>query len=195
MLAKLYKIRYNSVMKDITYFKQFVSPIGVINLESDGEFLTGLYFNNGKYKGTKEGTAIKDDLPIFNETEKWLMLYFGGEVPTFTPKYKLINISAFGSVVINILTKIPYGKLVTYGDIAKEIEKITGKTKMSAQAVGGAVGRNPICIIIPCHRVVGKNHNLVGFTGGMDNKINLLKIEGVDLSTYKLPKSKIQTNQ
>lgn len=123
MLAKLYKIRYNSVMKNITYFKQFVSPIGVINLVSDGEFLTGLYFNNGKYNGTKDGTAIKDDLPIFNETEKWLKLYFAGDIPTFTPKYKLINISAFGSIVINILTKIPYGKLITYGDIAKEIKK------------------------------------------------------------------------
>lgn len=128
------------------------------------------------------------DLKIFEETEKWLDIYFNGTKPDFTPKYKIENITPFRQLVINIMNKIPYGKVITYNDIAKEIAKIKNIKKMSAQAVGNAVGWNPICIIIPCHRVVGSNNNLTGYGGGIKNKIKLLELEKNDMNKFIIPK-------
>lgn len=171
----------------MTYIKQYNSPIGLINIISDGDFLIGLYFENSKDAIKHKINSIKKDLPIFNETFKWLDTYFSGKNPNFTPKYK-IESTLFRKQVIDIMNKIPYGQTITYNDIAKEIAKNQGKEKMSAQAVGGAVGWNPICIIVPCHRVVGANGNLTGYGGGLDKKIELLKTEGINTNNYYIPK-------
>lgn len=127
-------------------------------------------------------------MPIFDKTSKWLDIYFSGQEPDFTPEYKIENLTPFRKQVIDIMNKIPYGKTITYNDIAKEIAKSKGIEKMSAQAVGGAVGWNPICIIIPCHRVVGTNGSLVGYGGGINNKIKLLEIEKNDMNKFTVPK-------
>ena len=170
------------------YIKEYLSPLGTIYLTSNGEYLTGLWFKDSKDTLKHHGNFKKKDLPIFRETIKWLDIYFSGNIPNFTPKYKIDNLTPFRKLVIDIMNKIPYGEVITYNDIAKEIAKKRKITKMSAQAVGGAVGWNPICIIIPCHRVVGANGNLTGYGGGIQNKIKLLKIEKNDMSKFSLPK-------
>ncbi len=127
-------------------------------------------------------------MPVFDKTSKWLDTYFSGQEPDFTPECKIENLTPFRKQVIDIMNKIPYGKTITYNDIAKKIAKSKGIEKMSAQAVGGAVGWNPICIIIPCHRVVGTNGSLVGYGGGINNKIKLLEIEKNDMNKFTVPK-------
>lgn len=116
-------------------------------------------------------------MEIFRKTSKWLDIYFGGKVPNFTPKYKIENLTPFRQEVIDIINSIEYGKTLTYSDISKIIAKRRCLKRMSAQAVGGAVGWNPICIIIPCHRVVGANGSLTGYSGGIKNKVSLLMHE------------------
>lgn len=150
-----------------------------IIITSDGEYLIGLFFENSKDDTTKWANFEEKDLPVFKETIKWLDTYFDGKIPEFTPKYRIENLTSFRREVIEILNSIPYGKTLTYNDIANTIAKKRGISKMSAQAVGGAVGKNPICIIVPCHRVIGKNSNLTGYGGGMKNKIALLKLEKI----------------
>ncbi len=161
--------------------KQFSDMI----MNSDGEYLTGIYFESSKDSLKHEADCEEKYLPIFEETKKWLDIYFSGKEPNFTPKYKINNITSFRKDVIDIMNKIPYGKVITYNDIAKEIAKKRRIKRMSAQAVGGAVGWNPICIIIPCHRVVGANGHLTGYGGGMQNKVSLLTLENNDMSKYK----------
>lgn len=170
------------------YSKKYQSPLGEITLNSDGENLTAICFKNGRDYERYIKTREEKDLPIFNETIKWLSLYFSRKEPGFTPKYKIDDITPFRQEVIDEMLKIPYGQTVTYNDIAKAIAKKRGLEKMSAQAVGGAVGWNPICIIIPCHRVVGTNNSLTGYGGGINNKLKLLEIEGIDISKYSVPK-------
>lgn len=170
------------------YKKEYNSPLGIIYMQSDGEFLTGLWFEKSKDSSKHMEEFEEKELPIFDLTEKWLDIYFGGDIPNFTPKYKIKNITPFRKQVIDIMNKIPYGETITYNDIAKEIAKNNGIKRMSAQAVGGAVGWNPICIIIPCHRVVGTNGSLTGYGGGMENKIKLLEIEKNDMSKFTVPK-------
>ena len=150
-------------------------------MNSDGEYLTGLWFEGSRDSSKHDTNGEVKDLPIFRETCKWLDLYFGGKVPDFTPKYKINDLTPFRKEVSDIMNTIPYGKTLTYNDIAKIIAKRRGIEKMSAQAVGGAVGWNPICIIIPCHRVIGANGKLTGYGGGLENKIELLKLEGIDV--------------
>ena len=120
-----------------------------------------------------------NELPIFNETCLWLDCYFGGRQPNTVPEYIIEKPTPFRQKVLNIVSQIPFGKTVTYGEIAAEIAHQNGIVKMSAQAVGGAVGWNPICIIIPCHRVMGANHRLTGYGGGIANKLALLRLEGI----------------
>ena len=139
--------------------------------------------NIGGYREKRE-----KDLEIFRETSRWLNLYFSGKNPNFTPKYKIKNLTPFRQEVIDIMNTIQYGNILTYNDISKIIAKKRGLKRMSAQAVGGAVGWNPICIIIPCHRVVGTNGSLTGYGGGIKNKVELLKLEGNDMSKYSIPK-------
>lgn len=170
----------------MNYINYYSSPLGKIILTSDGEYLTGLYFASTKDEKNHQGEY--QEIEIFLETKKWLDIYFQGEIPTFTPKYKL-NLTPFRKQVTEIINKIPYGELTTYNDIAKEIAKTKNIKKMSAQAVGGAVSANPICIIIPCHRVIGQNNNLVGYLGGLKNKIALLQIEKHDITKFKVAKN------
>lgn len=170
------------------YRQDYVSPLGRIILESDGKFLTGLWFADSKDASKFSQDFEQKNLAIFEKTKLWLDIYFTGKQPKFTPKYKLKNISPFAQIVTQIMNKIPFGCTVTYGEIARQIATTQGKQKMSAQAVGGAVGSNPICIIIPCHRVVGAKGNLTGYGGGLDNKIGLLKLENVDLSNFYDPR-------
>ena len=143
-----------------------------IILNSDGEYLTGLWFEGSKDSIKHDENAKEKELEIFKETKKWLDIYFSGKVPEFTPKYKINNIVIFRKEVIDIMNLIPFGETITYNDIAEKIAKKRRIKKMSAQAVGGAVGSNPICIIIPCHRVVGKNGKLTGY-GGKNKEILL----------------------
>lgn len=152
------------------YFETYRSPLGALLLVSDGTALTGLYMN-------RPVPAERTPLPVFAQTKDWLDDYFGGSVrkmdiplaPSGTP---------FQQQVWRILLGIPYGKTRTYGDIAREMAALLGKENMSAQAVGGAVGKNPISILIPCHRVVGSKGQLTGYAGGITNKEWLLRHEG-----------------
>ncbi len=170
------------------YRKTYESPFETIYLESDGNYLTGLWFRDSRDSKKHESEYKEENLPIFDQTINWLDIYFSGKNPGFIPQYKINNLTPFRKQVIDIMNKIPYGKTITYNDIAKEIAKKKGIDRMSAQAVGGAVGWNPICIIIPCHRVIGSNNSLVGYGGGIKNKIKLLEIEKNDMSKFIVPK-------
>jgi methylated-DNA-[protein]-cysteine S-methyltransferase len=159
------------------YTNKYHSPLGDITMASNGEALTGLWFDRQKYFG---GTLLAEneerDLPIFEQARRWLDIYFCGENPDFTPPLSL-DVSPFRLAVWEILKTIQYGHVMTYGNIAKIIAKQMGLKRMSAQAVGGAVGHNSVSIIIPCHRVVGSNGSLTGYAGGIDKKIKLLALE------------------
>lgn len=161
-----------------------------IYLTSDGKYLTGLWFENSKDALKHKEEGIIKELPIFIKTCNWLDIYFKGKSPDFIPEYKIENLTPFKEEVTTIMNSIPFGKTITYNDIAKTIAKKRQINKMSAQAVGGAVGKNPICIIVPCHRVVGQNGNLTGYGGGLKNKIALLKLEGNDMSKFYLKEGK-----
>lgn len=171
------------------YSTRYLSPIGSIMLASDGKNIVGLWMEGQKYFGAtvSEEMVGKDDLPVLVATKKWLDRYFAGEKPEIS-ELPLAPIGGeFRRVVWDILCQIPYGEVMTYGEIAKKVAKSMSKKSMSSQAVGGAVGHNPISIIIPCHRVVGSNGSLTGFAGGIDKKIKLLKLEGVDMSKLFVP--------
>lgn len=172
------------------YIAWYKSPLGKILLASDGENLVGLWLEGQKYffKGFGDHITIKDDLEIFVKTKKWLDMYFSKEKTQIKDLKLAPKGSNFRKNVWKILCDIPYGKTTTYGDIANKIAKIMNKDKMSAQAIGNAVGHNPISIIIPCHRVVGKDGNLTGYAGGIDKKIELLKLEGIDMKQFFVPK-------
>jgi len=144
---------------------------------SDGEYLIGLRFEEAKDVNKQSVDAIEGNTQVFEDTKKWLDEYFKGNNPEFTPKYKINNLTEFRQMVIDEMLKIPYGETITYNDIAREIAKRKNINKMSAQAVGGAVGWNPICLIIPCHRVIGTDGSLTGYGGGIENKKALLEHE------------------
>ena len=156
------------------YTAHYTSPLGRITLASDGMALTGLYFD-GERDFPDLSAAHKKDLPVFGEAMRWLDLYFAGKEPDFMPALNPTG-TAFQQAVWEILRTIPYGGTTTYGAIAKRLEKVRGK-RMSAQAVGGAGGRNPISILIPCHRVIGADGSLTGYAGGLDKKEYLLGLE------------------
>ncbi len=174
----------------MNYKCKYNTPDGFSNMimTSDGDNLTGLWFEKPKNSSEHTINYEEKDLEIFRETTKWLDIYFSGKVPNFMPKYKIGNLTPFRQEVINIMKSIEFGKTVTYSDIAKIIAKKRGIKKMSAQAVGGAVGWNPICIIIPCHRAVGTNGNLTGYSGGIKNKVALLNHENNKRNKYFIPK-------
>lgn len=155
-----------------------------ILISSDGEYLTGVWFEKSKDDKKHNNTYEEKQVPIIKETCRWLDIYFSGRNPDFIPKYKINNLTEFRQEVIDIMNNITYGKLITYSDIAKIIAKRKGIKRMSSQAVGGAVGWNPICLIIPCHRVIGVNGNLTGYGGGINNKIKLLQLERHDISRF-----------
>ena len=173
------------------FYKTFYpSPIGNLTLGSDGDNLVGLWIEGQKYyEDTVDEEMIhRDDVPVFDETREWLDRYFNGEEPEISALPMAPIGGEFRQAVWKILCDIPYGEVTTYGEIARKIAAMKGKDSMSAQAVGGAVGHNPISIIIPCHRVVGTNGSLTGYAGGLDRKVKLLTLEKAEVGSLFLPK-------
>lgn len=159
------------------YICHYASPLGPITLASDGQGLTGLWFDGQKfYAETLSSQPREEELPVFSQTRRWLDCYFSGREPDFTPPLSMAG-TPFRQAVWEILLTIPYGDTTTYGDIARTLAKQQGLSRMSAQAVGNAVGRNPISLIVPCHRVVGAKGVLTGYAGGLEKKQWLLDLE------------------
>lgn len=167
----------------MNYAAKIQTPMGNVLLASDGKNLIGLWFAGQKYYGESMDSSIeyKDGLPVFIQTKKWLERYFAGEMPAASELPLAPAGSEFRKSVWTMLCHIPYGQTRTYGDIAAQVTMQREK-KTSARAVGGAVGHNPISIIIPCHRVMGANGSLTGYAGGIERKQQLLAAEGVDLT-------------
>lgn len=172
------------------YITHYQSPLGDILLAGKDNQLIGLWIENQKYylSNFKEQMQENDHYEILQKTKKWLERYFNQE----NPKIEELDLNPIGSdfqkQVWKLLTEIPYGSVITYNDIAKKIAKQRGMKRMSAQAVGGAVGHNPISIIIPCHRVVGTNGSLTGYAGGVKRKLYLLKHENTPMENLFIPK-------
>ena len=164
----------------MNYICKYKTPDGFDDLVmcGDGEALTGLWFEGSRddWRNTRE--CERRETLVFRDTRRWLDEYFAGRDPGFTPKYRIEDLTPFRQAVIDEMLKIPFGTTVSYGDLAKAIAKSHGG-KASARAVGGAVGWNPICIIIPCHRVIGAGGELTGYGGGLENKVSLLAHEGL----------------
>ena len=159
------------------YTHHYDSPLGGILLASDGSALTGLWFDGQKlFAATLDAEHKEKPLPVFLTAERWLDIYFSGRCPCFTPPLKLKG-TAFQKAVWVLLLTIPYGATMTYGEIAAMIARQNGQASMSAQAIGGAVGHNPISLIIPCHRVIGADGSLRGYAGGVEKKLWLLELE------------------
>lgn len=177
----------------MTYIGHYGSPLGGITVASDGAAVCGLWFDGQKYFGA----ALADgsvrcgdapcDLPVFDEVRRWLDAYFAGSDPGFTPPLALKG-TPFRRAVWDVLLAIPYGRTTTYGAVAAEVARRRGLDRMSSQAVGGAVGHNPVSIIVPCHRVVGSDGSLTGYAGGIDKKVRLLELEGADMAGLYVPK-------
>lgn len=173
----------------MVYISHYDSPIGSVLLaERDGK-LTGAWIEGQKYflGSVREETQECENSPVLRQAEQWLERYFAGKRPSISELPLAPEGSGFQKDVWQILCGIPYGKTVTYGKIAQELALRRGLKRMSARAVGGAVGRNPVSIIIPCHRVVGSNGSLTGYAGGLQKKIELLTHEGVDVSQFFAP--------
>ena len=172
----------------MTYIQHYDSPLGGILLAADEIGLTGLWFDGQKHfaRGLSN-ERIAQETPILAEAKRWLDIYFTGKAPDFTPPLHPTG-SEFRKAVWEILLQIPYGQTTTYGEIARQLAEKQGLARMSAQAVGGAVGHNEISIIIPCHRVVGTNGSLTGYAGGIHKKEQLLELERADMSRFFLPK-------
>ena len=172
----LVPIKQNLTLK-MDYIWHYESPLGGITLGSDGTSLIGLWFDGQMHFADVLSHEHEEKLiPVFKDTCRWLDIYFSGNEPGFTPPL-VMRASPFRRAVWEIMLTIPYGKTMTYGEIAKRIVERKGIARMSAQAVGGAVGHNSISLIIPCHRVVGADGSLTGYAGGIDKKVNLLRME------------------
>ena len=155
----------------------YQSPLGEIVIASDDTAITGLWLVGQRHFDIEvEGCITDKDLPIFDEVSRWLDIYFTGNNPGEIPAVRM-NGTPFQLEVWQILQAVPYGKLITYREIAELIAKKRGITKMSARAVGNAVGRNPVSILVPCHRVVGSDGKMTGYAGGIERKVKLLKLE------------------
>lgn len=176
--------------KDMAYTMHYQSMLGPLTMASDGESLIGLWMEGQKYFGgtVAEECVEQQGLPIFGATRKWLDCYFKGMRPSISDLSLAPRGGEFRKAVWEMLCDIPYGEYVTYGEIAGKLATRMKKNSMSSQAVGGAVGHNPISIIIPCHRVVGATGSLTGYAGGIDKKIKLLELEGVDVARFSVPK-------
>lgn len=170
------------------YTSQYHSPLGEILIAADDIGLTGLWFVGQKYYALyldKENQ--EQETQILKDTKRWLDIYFSGQEPSFKLPLHFTG-TDFQNEVWEILYSIPYGKTMTYGEIANILAKRKGLERMSAQAVGGAVGHNEISIIVPCHRVVGSQGSLTGYAGGIDKKVSLLKLEKVNMDRFYVPK-------
>ena len=173
----------------MAYVRHYDSPLGGILLAADERGITGLWFDGQKYFARDlPAERVEQSTPALAEAKRWLDIYFTGREPDFTPPLHPIG-SGFRQAVWNILLQIPYGQTTTYGEIARQLAAKQGLARMSAQAIGGAVGHNEISIIIPCHRVVGTNGSLTGYAGGIDRKVKLLELEHTDMSGFFVPKT------
>jgi methylated-DNA-[protein]-cysteine S-methyltransferase len=168
----------------VLYSSLYSSPIGWLTLASDGENLTGLWMEDQKYFGsTIKGDIIeKDELKVFALVKNWLNRYFAGEKPDLAALSLAPQGSEFRQNVWKLLCEIPYGETTTYGRLGEKMAVLLDRERVPARAIGGAVGHNPISIIIPCHRVVGSTGSLTGYAGGLEKKIKLLELEGVVFS-------------
>ena len=160
---------------------KYLSPLGPITLASDGTALTGLWFDGQRHYGAGlVSGAVPGSLPVFDMAAGWLRIYFGGGIPDFTPPLRLTG-TPFRQAVWDALLAIPYGETVSYGELAEVLSRTlsrgTGARALGARAVGGAVGRNPVSLIVPCHRVVGAGGAVTGYAGGIGRKIRLLELE------------------
>ena len=170
------------------YISYYHSPLGKILLAADQTGITGAWFENQKYYAhSLDAEHTEKVTPILEDTKRWLDLYFSGKEPDFMPSLHPSG-TPFQMEVWDILRQIPYGTTITYGAVAKEIARRRGIPRMSAQAAGGAVGRNPVSILIPCPRVVGSNGSVTGYAGGIDRKIKLLALEKAPVEAYFIPK-------
>lgn len=170
------------------YISHYHSPLGDILLAADSAGLTGLWFEGQKYFALYLDKEHEEkELPVFEEAKRWLDIYFSGKNPDFQVPLHFTG-TDFQNEVWEILYAIPYGQTTTYGEIAAQLAKKRGLSRMSAQAVGGAVGHNEISIIVPCHRVVGASGSLTGYAGGIEKKIELLRLEGALREDFFVPK-------
>ncbi len=171
------------------YTTNYESPVGKILLAAKNNAIVGLFIEGQKYflAALREDMTDNGEIPVFKQAKNWLDRYFAGEKPSVKELPLAPEGSDFRKAVWQILCDIPYGKTIAYSDIAKKIAVNYGIERMSAQAVGGAVGHNPVSIIIPCHRVVGKNGSLTGYAGGIEIKKKLLILEGADMSVLYEP--------
>lgn len=172
------------------YSTSYSSPVGMLKLAANDKGLAGLWIENQKYFGdTVTGEMVENaDFALLKSTKDWLDRYFAGKNPAISEIPLAPTGGTFRQAVWKILCQIPYGEVITYGSIASQLAGQTNKPSMSAQAVGGAVGHNPISIIIPCHRVIGTNGSLTGYSGGIEKKIWLLTHEGANLTHLTIPK-------
>lgn len=171
------------------YTGTYHSPLGTLLLACSSEGLTGVWFEDQKYFAA--GLApehVELDTEDLACTRQWLDVYFSGREPDFFPRLHLEG-TPFQRTVWELLRHIPYGTLTTYGTLARDMARAMGRIHMSAQAVGSAVGHNPVSILVPCHRVVGTGGNLTGYAGGLDRKARLLALEGVDPERLRLPRN------
>ncbi len=171
----------------VDYVHRYQSPLGGITIASDGAALVGLWFDDQRFFAASPSPEQEEKpLPVFEQADRWLNLYFSGRDPGFAPPVKL-RTTEFRQAVCNIMLTIPYGRTMTYGKIAEIVARQKGVRHMSAQAVGGAVGHNPVSLIVPCHRVIGAHGALVGYGGGLDRKAALLALEHANLSGNFIP--------
>ncbi len=171
------------------YTGKYDSPLGPITIAADSQAIIGLWFDGQRHFGyTLPEVTEEKEPPLIKDARRWLELYFSGQEPDFLPPMKYDS-TPFRKRVCDIMLTIPYGKTMTYGEIAAEIAAEKGLDKMSAQAVGGAVGHNPISLMIPCHRVVGTSGSLTGYAGGIDRKVKLLALEKTDMTKFFIPKN------
>lgn len=170
------------------YTSQYHSSLGEILIAADDIGLTGLWFEGQKYYALHlDKENQEQETQILKDTKRWLDIYFSGQEPNFKLPLHFTG-TDFQNEVWEILCSIPYGKTMTYGEIANILAKRKGLERMSAQAVGGAVGHNEISIIVPCHRVVGSQGSLTGYAGGIDKKVSLLQLEKVNMDRFYVPK-------
>lgn len=169
------------------YIQRYRSPLGEILMAADDAGLVGLWFAGQKHFAPGLTQAQEQETPVLAAAGRWLDLYFAGRRPHFIPPLHLTG-TEFRMAVWSLLQEIPYGEVTTYGELARQLAQRLEVPHMSAQAVGGAVGHNPVSILIPCHRVVGSGGSLTGYAGGVDRKVKLLELEGADMTGLFRPK-------
>lgn len=171
----------------MVFTSEYSSPLGTITLACEETAVIGLWFNGQKYFGNiLPAETASRETPLLRQAKQWLDIYFSGQEPDFLPPLRYGS-TAFRKRVCDIMLTIPYGETMTYGEIAAKLAVQAGVVKMSAQAVGGAVGHNPISLMIPCHRVVGSNGSLTGYGGGIQRKLRLLELEQANTKNLFVP--------